>query len=51
MVQYGGLSDRCALKDGWRTILVNAFLARKPNTMTMKGGNTDTIYATGYWLN
>jgi hypothetical protein len=35
-----------ALKGGWCTVLFNAFLARKPNTMTMKGGNTDTIYAT-----
>ena len=28
------------LKDGWCTVLFNAFLARKTTTMTMKGGNT-----------
>lgn len=33
-----------ALKDGWCTILFNAFLARKQATMTMKGGNTDVLY-------
>jgi hypothetical protein len=32
------------LKDGWCTILFNAFLARKVRTMTMKGGNTDELY-------
>lgn len=32
------------LKDGWVTILFNAFLQDKQSTMTMKGGNTDTIY-------
>ena len=32
------------LKDGWCTILFNAFLARKATTMTMKGGNTDELY-------
>lgn len=35
------------LKDGWCTILFNAFLGCKSQTMTMKGGNTDTIYNTG----
>jgi hypothetical protein len=35
------------LKDGWCTILFNAFLQDKQSTMTMKGGNTDTIYNTG----
>jgi|SRR5262245_5644223 len=34
----------CALKDGWCTVLFNAFLARKTTTMTMKGGNTDELY-------
>lgn len=34
-----------ALKDGWCTILFNAFLADKQQTMTMKGGNTDELYA------
>lgn len=32
------------LKDGWCTVLLNAFLARKEPTMTMKGGNTDELY-------
>lgn len=32
------------LKDGWCTILFNAFLARKSQTMTMKGGNSDELY-------
>ncbi len=36
-----------ALKDGWCTVLFNAFLADKMTTMIMKGGNTDTIYNTG----
>ena len=34
-----------ALKDGWCTVLFNAFLAFKMTTMTMKGGNTDQLYA------
>jgi hypothetical protein len=33
-----------ALKDGWCTILFNAFLTLKSQTMTMKGGNTDELY-------
>lgn len=33
-----------ALKDGWCTILFQAFLANKQTTMTMKGGNTDELY-------
>lgn len=32
------------LKDGWCTILFNAFTARKTPTMTMKGGNTEDLY-------
>jgi hypothetical protein len=32
------------LKDGYCTILFNAFLAGKTVTMTMKGGNTDELY-------
>lgn len=32
------------LKDGWCTVLFNAFLADKQATMTMKGGNTDQLY-------
>lgn len=33
------------LKDGWCTILFNAFLVDKATTMSMKGGNTDELYA------
>ena len=33
-----------ALKDGWCTILFNAFLCYKTPTMTMKGGNSDELY-------
>jgi hypothetical protein len=33
-----------ALKDGWCTVLFNAFLAFKQTTMTMAGGNTDELY-------
>ncbi len=33
-----------ALKDGWCTVLFNAFLAGKSATMSMKGGNTDELY-------
>lgn len=33
-----------ALKDGWCTVLFNAFLAGKVTTMRMKGGNTDNVY-------
>jgi hypothetical protein len=33
------------MKDGWCTILFNAFLAGKVTTMRMKGGNTDQLYA------
>ena len=32
------------LKDGWCTVLFNAFLAKKAATMTLKGGNTDELY-------
>ena len=32
------------LKDGRCTVLFNAFLAYKMQTMTMKGGNTDELY-------
>jgi hypothetical protein len=34
-----------ALKDGWCTVLFNAFKINKAATMTMKGGNTDELYA------
>ncbi len=33
-----------AMKDGYCTVLFNAFLADKRTTMTMKGGNTDLLY-------
>lgn len=33
-----------ALKDGWCTILFNAFLCGKVATMIMKGGNTEELY-------
>lgn len=33
-----------ALKDGWCTILFNAFPCHKIDTMRMKGGNTDELY-------
>lgn len=32
------------LKDGWCTVLFNAFLCMKTTTMSMKGGNTDELY-------
>jgi hypothetical protein len=46
--RYNEDTDIClrALKDGWCTIQFNAFLGDKATTMTMKGGNTDTVYAT-----
>lgn len=34
-----------ALKDGWCTVLFNAFLIGKVTTMRMKGGNTNELYA------
>ena len=34
-----------ALVDGWCTVLFNMFLARKEQTMTTKGGNTEALYA------
>lgn len=36
-----------ALKAGYCTVLFNAFLGDKATTMTMPGGNTDTVYVTG----
>lgn len=36
-----------ALKNGYCTILFNAFLQDKVATMTMKGGNTDELYNQG----
>lgn len=45
--KYNEDTDLClrALKDGWCTILFNAFLAGKVTSMRMKGGNTDEVYA------
>ncbi len=34
----------CALKDGMCTILFQAFLCQKSTTMTVKGGNTESLY-------
>lgn len=47
--RYNEDTDIClrALKDGWCTVLFNAFLGDKAPTLTMRGGNTDTVYATG----
>jgi hypothetical protein len=33
------------LKDGWCTVLFYAFLANKMRTMSLKGGNTNELYA------
>ena len=35
------------MKDGWVTVLFNAFLIDKRTTLTQGGGNTDTIYNEG----
>lgn len=35
------------LKSGWCTVMFKAFLQRKMTTLTMRGGNTDSIYAEG----
>lgn len=44
--RYNEDTDLClrVLKDGWCTVLFNAFLARKQETMTAKGGNTEALY-------
>lgn len=43
---YNDDTDIClqALAAGWCTLLVNAFLADKAATMTIRGGNTDDLY-------
>lgn len=33
------------LKDGWCTVMFNCFLQNKAGTMSVKGGNTDEVYA------
>jgi hypothetical protein len=49
--RYNEDTDLCirALKDGWVTMLFNAFLADKTTTMRMPGGNTDELYAGNGW--
>ncbi len=44
--RYNEDTDLClqVLADGWCTVLVNAFLADKMQTMKMKGGNMETLY-------
>lgn len=44
--KYNEDADIClqVLADGWCTILVNAFLVGKVQTMKIKGGNTSEIY-------
>ena len=44
--KYNEDTDLClrVLKDGWCTVLFNAFLADKTTTMRMAGGNTDELY-------
>jgi len=39
-------TDYClqALSQGWCTVLFNAFVIKKMQTMTMRGGNTDALY-------
>lgn len=46
-LRYNDDTDIClqALTGGWCTILVNAFMANKMRTMTMRGGMTDDFYA------
>ena len=45
-LRYNDDTDLClqVLADGWCTVQVNAFVIKKVRTMTMKGGNTDTLY-------
>jgi hypothetical protein len=45
--RYNEDSDLCirALKAGWQTVCFVTFNADKVGTMTMKGGNTDELYA------
>ena len=44
--RYNEDADLClqVLAAGWCTVLLNAFLADKIRTMTMKGGNSDELY-------
>jgi hypothetical protein len=44
--RYNEDTDIClqVLGDGWCTVLFNAFLCEKLQTMAMKGGNTSALY-------
>lgn len=44
--RYNEDTDLClqVLADGWCTVLFNVFLIEKVATMTMKGGNMETLY-------
>ena len=46
-LRYNEDTDLClqVLADGYCTVLVNTFMVDKKTTMTMKGGNTDDLYA------
>lgn len=46
-LRYNEDTDLClqVLDDGLTTILVNTFMVDKKRTMTMKGGNSDELYA------
>lgn len=48
-LKYNEDVDLCmeCLKNDIRTISVNIFLSNKKSTLSVKGGNTDTIYANG----
>jgi len=45
--RYNEDTDYClqALAGGWCTVLLNAFMANKVQTLTMRGGNTAELYA------
>lgn len=45
-LKYNEDTDIClqVLADGWCTLLMNCFLAKKLRTMTVKGGNTAELY-------
>lgn len=45
--RYNEDTDLClqVLSEGWCTVLLQAFAVHKQPTMTMKGGNTDELYA------
>jgi hypothetical protein len=50
--RYNEDTDIClrALKDGWCTVLFNAFMTDKATTQRLRGGNTDEFYHTmGTW--